>query len=123
MRDLDPDTSAAVIEFSQGSDPLERAGQDVLTKLHRAAKVAEESTQQAIAISHKLSGQLRAAEDRIREIEGEYWTYRHRAERAEGWLRRISQEIDQTFFASAENRPDKAALEQYAPRRLPHRER
>jgi chromosome segregation ATPase len=123
MRDRAPDTSAAVIEFPQNSDPLERAGQDVLTKLHRAAQIAEESTQQAIAISHKLSGQLRAAEDRIRELEGEYWTYRHRAERAEGWLQRISQEIDQTFFASAENRSDQSALEQYAPKRLPQRER
>ena len=55
MRDRAPDTSAAVIEFPQGIDPLERAGQDVLTKLQRAAKIAEESTQQAIAISHKLS--------------------------------------------------------------------
>jgi hypothetical protein len=109
----------AVIPFPQGNDSLDRAAQDVLIKLQRAAQTAQQNTEQAIAVSHKLSVQLRAAEDRIRELEGVYWTYKHRADRAEEWLRRISQEIEQQFKPSADN----PATEKFAPKRLIQRDR
>jgi hypothetical protein len=110
----DADYGSAVVPFPQGNDPLDRAGQDVLLKLQRAAQIAQQNTQQAIAVSHKLSVQLRDAEDRIRELEGGYWTYKHRADRAEEWLRRISAEIEQQFKSTSDN----SAIEKFAPKRL-----
>ena len=80
---------------------------------------AQQSTQQAIAVSHKLSVQLREAEERIRELEGGYWTYKQRADRAEEWLSRISQEIEQQFRSGADN----PAIEKFAPKRLTQRDR
>ena len=41
--------------------------------------------------------QLRVAEDNVARFEQELWGYKERAERAEGWLQRISQEIEQAF--------------------------
>ena len=110
---------SSVVPFPQDSDPIDRAAQDVLMTLQRAAQTAQQNTQQAIAVSHKLSVQLRAAEERIRELEGGYWTYKHRADRAEEWLRRISHEIEQQFRSGADN----PALEKFAPKRLTQRDR
>ena len=47
--------------------------------------------------------------DKLARLEQEMSNYRERAERAEGWLQRISQEIEQTFLS---RQPDA-----YAPRR------
>ena len=116
----DPDYhDPTVVPFPQDSDPLDRAAQDVLLRLQRAAQTSQQYTQQAIAVSQKLSLQLRAAEDRIRELEAGYWTYKHRADRAEEWLRRISQEIEQQFKSGADN----PAVEKFAPKRLTQRDR
>ena len=49
--------------------------------------------QQAVETSRKLSGQLRAAEGRIRELEVEIRRHQDRADRAEKWLYQISVEI------------------------------
>ncbi len=46
----------------------------------------------------KLSHQLRAAEDRIAELEAEAVAYRDRAERAEQWLHKVYMEIEERFL-------------------------
>ena len=51
-----------------------------------------------------LSSQLRAAEDRIAELEAEVLQYRERAERAEKWLRKISTEIEDRLINQPEER-------------------
>jgi hypothetical protein len=55
-------------------------------------------------ISHNLSSQLRAAEERARELEAEADHFRKRAATAEKWLVAIHNEVEQTFF-SEEKRP------------------
>ena len=100
--------SDQVIQFPS-HDTLDRAGQEILSKLQRAASIAEQNTQQAVALAHQVSMQLRAAEDNLARREQELWGYKERAERAEAWLQRISQEIDQAFSS---RQPDA-----YAPRR------
>ena len=100
--------SDQVIQFPS-HDTLDRAGQEILSKLQRAASIAEQNTQQAVALAQQLSMQLQAAEDNVARREQELWGYKERAERAEGWLQRISQEIDQAFSS---RQPDA-----YAPRR------
>jgi hypothetical protein len=49
-------------------------------------------------LAHKLSFQLRAAEERARDADAEAAHFRERAERAEAWLVRIHGEVEQAFF-------------------------
>jgi len=49
--------------------------------------------------AQRLSSQLRAAEDRIAELEAEVQQYRERAERAENWLHKISAEIEDRLIS------------------------
>jgi hypothetical protein len=70
------DTPEPVIPFapprarnaaSDATDPLERAGQVILGMVHRAAGIADANSQKA----GELEGQLRAAEDRIKDLEAD----------------------------------------------------
>jgi hypothetical protein len=56
-------------------------------------------------LAHKLTLQLRAAEDRVRDLETEAAHYRDRAVRAEDWLQHIHNEVEQTFFQKEEAQP------------------
>ena len=91
--------SDQVIQFPS-HDTLDRAGQEILSKLQRAASNAEQNSQHAVALAHQVSMQLRVAEDNVARFEQELWDYKKRAERAEGWLQRISQEIEQAFSSN-----------------------
>jgi cell fate (sporulation/competence/biofilm development) regulator YmcA (YheA/YmcA/DUF963 family) len=83
-------------------DQLDSAGQAILKLLHKAADAAEANSGQALARAQRLSSQLRAAEDRVAELEAQVQQYRERAERAEEWLRKISTEIEDRLI----NEPD-----------------
>ena len=89
---------------SPADDQLDRAGQAILGALHRAAGAAEANYQQAVEMTHKLSAQLRATEDRIRQLEATVRHHEGRADRAEKWLYQISMEIEQKFLGSENNR-------------------
>ena len=90
---------------SEAGDPLDAAGKAILGLLHRAASAAEANYQQALETTDKLSAELRAAENRIRELDAHVRHYQERADRAEKWLHRISLEIEQKFFGSENSRP------------------
>jgi cell fate (sporulation/competence/biofilm development) regulator YmcA (YheA/YmcA/DUF963 family) len=60
----------------------------------KAAGATEANSRQALATAQRLASQLRAAEDRIAELEAEVHHYREKSERAEDWLRKISAEIE-----------------------------
>jgi hypothetical protein len=79
-------------------DQLDKAGQTILGLLHKAAGVAEENSRYALDMAEKLSHQLRAAEDRIAELEGEVELYRDKADRAEQWLHKVYTEIEERFI-------------------------
>jgi hypothetical protein len=89
---------------TETGDPLDRAAQAILGLVHRAAATAEANDQQALQMTHQLSAQLRAAEDRIRELEAHVRHHQERAERAERWLYQISMEIEQRFFGQDDSR-------------------
>jgi hypothetical protein len=80
------------------ADQLDKAGQTILRLLHRAASVAEANSQHALDMAQKLSHQLRAAEDRIAELETEVGIYRDKADRAERWLHKVYTEIEDRFL-------------------------
>src|ERR1700757_995160 len=80
------------------NDQLDKAGQTILQLLNKAANVAEQNSRHAIDTAQKLSHQLRAAEDRIAELEAEVEAHRQQAERAEQWLHKVYTEIEDRFL-------------------------
>ena len=80
------------------------AGQAIIKLLHKAAGAAEANSRQALETAQKLSSQLRAAEDRIAELEAEVQHYREKSERAEEWLRKISMEIEDRLINEPEEK-------------------
>jgi hypothetical protein len=83
---------------SAPNDPLEQAGHLILDMVRQAADNAQASHQQAVESNHKLSAQLRGAEDRIRELEAKVRHHEDRADRAERWLHHVAVEIEEKFF-------------------------
>ena len=88
---------------------VEEVGQAIVTKIQRAADLSNENCDRALALAHKLSMDLRAAEDRINQLEAEVQLFRDRSARAEGWLQTIYKEIEEKLIAprsgSIEGRP------------------
>ena len=89
---------------SNDADQLDRAGQTILQLLQKAAGVAEENSKHALDMAQKLSHQLRAAEDRVAELEAEVQLYRDKADRAEQWLHKVCTEIEERFIRQAEEK-------------------
>jgi hypothetical protein len=81
------------------------SGRSILSLLQKAADMAKEDCARAMDLAHKLSFQLRAAEERMREAEAEAAHFRDRAARAEAWLLRIHTEVEQTFFQKKDREP------------------
>jgi DNA repair exonuclease SbcCD ATPase subunit len=105
--------SPEVVQFARsaqgaGDDntQLDKAGQTILQLLSKAADVAEHNSRHAIDTAQRLSHQLRAAEDRIAELEAEVAAYRDQAERAEQWLHRVYTEIEDRFLRPSDDRRD-----------------
>jgi hypothetical protein len=80
------------------SVPADDAGNGIVALVHKAAEAAKEDCARAMDLAHKLSFQLRAAEERARELEAEADHFRERAVTAEKWLVAIHNEVEQTFF-------------------------
>ena len=72
--------------------------------IRQAAGAAEANSRQALETAQRLSSQLRAAEDRIAELEAEVQQDRERAERAENWLYKISAEIEDRLISHPEGK-------------------
>jgi hypothetical protein len=98
----------SVIPFAppdKDNNQLDKAGQSILNLLHKAAGVAEQNSQHALDIAQQLSDQLRAAEQRVADLEAEAERHRDRAERAEQWLHKVYSEIEERFLRQARARP------------------
>ena len=89
---------------SKDASQLDSAGQAILKLLHKAADAAEGNSRQALETAQRLSSQLHAAQDRIAELEAELQLNRDRADRAEGWLSKISTEIQDGLIKKPEER-------------------
>jgi hypothetical protein len=104
--------SESVITFTPGAqnpaadsaDQLDKAGNTILKLLHKAAGVAEANSHHALEMAQKLSHQLRAAENRIAELEAEVGIYQEKAERAEHWLHKVYTEIEDRFLRQDDSR-------------------
>jgi hypothetical protein len=90
---------------SKDADQLDSAGEAILKLLHKAAGAAETNSRRALETAQNLVSQLRAAEDRIAELEAEIQHYREKSERAEEWLRKISMEIEDRLVNEPVQKP------------------
>ena len=77
---------------------LDDAGQAIVAQIRTAADLAKEDCDRAMSLAHKLSMELRAAEDRTQQMAREVEHWRDRAARAEQWLRTIQQEIEEKLL-------------------------
>jgi hypothetical protein len=83
------------------------SGRAIIGLLQKAAEMAKDDCARAMDLTHKLSLELRAAEERARELEVEAAHFRDRATRAEEWLLRIHNEVEHTFFQNKDPAPAK----------------
>jgi hypothetical protein len=88
----------------ESADQLDKAGQTILRLLQKAAGVAEANSHHALEMAQKLSHQLRAAENRIAELEAEVGIYQDKADRAEQWLHKVYTEIEDLFLRQDDGR-------------------
>jgi chromosome segregation ATPase len=84
----------------EGSDPVEAAGLSILRLVQRAADTVDQNRIQAVDTAQRLSQELRAAQDRTAQLEGDVATYRDRVERAKLWLDKIRAELEEQFPSS-----------------------
>ena len=104
MRVQANETPASVVAFApkkaaaDATMAADDAGQHIVALLQKASDVAKAECQRAMGLAHRVSSQLREAEERARKFEAEANYFRDRAARAEEWLVRIEGELQQTFF-------------------------
>ena len=95
--------SRSVVPFTS-DDQLEAAGHSIISMLGRAADVAKANSQHSLEIAQRLSNKLRAAEDRIAELEAEVELYQNNAEHAEWWINKIHIAIDEQLVHPQDRR-------------------
>ena len=111
-----PEKSESVIPFApapkagpEGNFVAEDSGRAIVALLQKAADMAKEDCARAMDVAHKLSFEIRAVEERAREAEVEAAHFRDRTTRAEDWLLRIHNEVEQAFFQKKEREPRQAS--------------
>ena len=104
MNQRETDTSEQVLKFAPKEKApnrvaqLDDAGQAIVAQIRAAADLAKEDCDRAMSLAHKLSMELRAAEDRTQQMAREVEHWQERAARAEQWLRTIQQEIEEKLL-------------------------
>jgi hypothetical protein len=79
---------------------LDQAGQAIVVLVQHASNLSNETSDRAMGLARNLSLQLHAAEGRIDQLQAEIEQARGRAARAEKWLARIYQEIEEKLLHS-----------------------
>src|SRR5262249_38322504 len=91
---------------------VDTSGNAIIEMLRKAADMANEDCMSAMDTAHRLSRELLAAEDRARAAEVEVERFRDRAIKAEAWLIRIQNQIEESFF---QEKKLKKRLEELSP--------
>jgi hypothetical protein len=99
-----PFAPAAKNAAPDSADQLDKAGHTILRLLHKAAGVAEANSKHALDMAQKLSHLLRAAENRIAELEAEVQLFQEKSDRAEQWLHKVYTEIEERFIRQPEEK-------------------
>ena len=89
MNQRETETSEQVLKFAPKEKApnrvaqLDDAGQAIVAQIRTAADLAKEDCDRAMSLAHKLSMELRAAEDRTQQMAREVEHWQERAARAE----------------------------------------
>ena len=109
--------STELVKFAPKQKPggedewVDQTGQALLALIDDAANLSKENIERAMTMAHRVSLELRAAEDRISQLEAEIEHLESRAARAEQWLEVIKREIEARLIAPLEaNRPELPVL-------------
>src|SRR5262245_52959572 len=86
---------------------VDQTGQALLALIDDAANLSKENIERAMTMAHRVSLELRAAEERIRELEAEVERFESHATRAEQWIGTIKKEIEDTLITPMEARRSK----------------
>jgi hypothetical protein len=86
-------------------DPVDAAGQALIALLQSAAETSNAEYDRATIHAGRLASELRAVEDRIRELEAEASHFRERAAGAEEWLQRIAHEVESQLIPARRGGP------------------
>ncbi len=114
MRQLSIDIPAEVRKFAPkekpriDGDPMDESGEAIIAMLQKAADLSNENCDRVMSLAHKLSVQLRAAEDQINQLQDANSQLQSRAARAETWLALIQKEIEEKLIAPRASRPKPA---------------
>src|SRR5262245_16924415 len=107
-----PEPTPKFAPKARDDDPTDQSGRAVVAMLQQAATLSNENCDRAMNLAHKLSVQLRAAEDRINQLQAEVEHFQHRAAHAENWLRVIEKEIEKKLIAPRSGAgPERAFLQ------------
>ena len=116
MSDHARDNAPAIVAFApapkgqpDANIRADDSGRAIIALLQKAAEMAKGDCARAMDLAHKLSAELRAAEERARELEAEAAHFRDRAARAEEWLLRIHNEVQDSFFQKKDPIPSRAS--------------
>ena|SRR6516225_6713173 len=93
-----PQAFASMDMLGGDMDPTDQSGRAVVALLQQAAAVSNENCDRAMSMAHKLSVQLRTAEDQIAQLRAELEHFQGRATRAEEWLQVIRKEIEERLL-------------------------
>jgi hypothetical protein len=103
------DTFDSIIPFaptpkaqSESNIVADDSGRTIIALLQKASQMAKDDCARAMDLAQKLSFEVRSAEERVREAQAEAAHFRDRATRAEAWMVRIREEVEQTFFENKE---------------------
>jgi len=118
-----PDRPDPVVPFlpekmQRAENPVpDETGNVIIDMLRKWADTAKEDCARAMEPIHRLSRELRAAEDRAQAAEAEAKHFRERATTAEAWLLRIQSQIDESFFQKKklEHQEEPSPPSPYAP--------
>ena len=104
MKQRATETPDAILKFASkdrpgdDNDPTDQSGRAVVALLQQAASQSNDTCERTMSLAHKLSVQLRAAEDQINQLRGQLAFFQDRASRAEEWLQVIRKEIEETLL-------------------------
>jgi hypothetical protein len=90
-------------EWPRADDQVDKSGQAIMGLLDQAARGVKEDCDRAFELAHKLSLQLREAEDRANQLQSQIEHFQERALKAENWMVRIYKEIEERFLRQPEN--------------------
>jgi len=80
------------------------SGRSIIALLQKAAEMAKEDWCARHGLGSQAFIPAARSEERVRELEADAGHFRDRAARAEAWLLRIHNEVEQTFFQKKEPR-------------------